>query len=373
VITRFQQLHPGVTIEPEWNPDWPTQGAKLATVLAAGTPPDVFAILIADYLAYANKSQIQPISPLVKRDKVDLADIFERIITAYTFRGSLWGLPHDSNAFASYFSKSAYAEAGVAVPSADWKDGKWTFDAYLDAARRLTKTDPTTGVTRWGTIAHNGWQCLLYSNGADFLTADNKKCAMDSAAAIDALQFMQDLIHKYKVAPPLDQMPTNPRDTFGGGRAANLVIGIAPVGNYRADVKSFQWDVAPVPKGKAERGTIYTGAACFLAKDTKNPEEAWALLQHITSKEVLGGGTTLEMLARKSVVASDRFLSPGQAPEHMRVFTDAGNFAKAYPQITNWPDVSNVIAKELDPLWKGERSARETGQIIAQAVNALLQ
>ena len=97
-----------------------------------------------------------------------------------------------------------------------------------------------------------------------------------------------------------------------------------------------------------------------LAAQSKNREEAWALLKHLGGKASLEiGAREGQMPTRRTVARSDAFLDPTQPPANRRVFLDAAENAGPNPMVSNWAEVEEVITKALAPIFEGKRSVRD--------------
>src|SRR5262249_51038666 len=156
----------------------------------------------------------------VRRDRYDGADFFERCFDQYRWRGRAYALPLDFASEYVYFNTSLWAAAGLTHPPYDWSARGWTTQEFLDAARRLGrltagqtgparavdgKRGPTgggTGAGGWGWHQGTGlraWAPWVWIFGGDVLTKDGTRCVLDQPPAVEGLQFLQDLIHKYQV------------------------------------------------------------------------------------------------------------------------------------------------------------------------------
>ena len=81
----------------------------------------------------------------------------------------------------------------------------WDWSRFLDFARRFTQRDGSGRITQHGFVLTTGlrggygqWIC---TNGADLFDREYTRCTLDDPRAVDALQFMQDLIYRHGVAP----------------------------------------------------------------------------------------------------------------------------------------------------------------------------
>ncbi|MFH0802466.1 MAG: extracellular solute-binding protein, partial [bacterium] len=70
---------------------------KLNTMIAGGTPPDVFYVNASDLQYYASKGALLEIQSLIERDavEVNLRDFFPVLVEAFRWQGRLYGLPKD--------------------------------------------------------------------------------------------------------------------------------------------------------------------------------------------------------------------------------------------------------------------------------------
>jgi len=66
---------------------------KLFSMMASDTAPDLFLFAPSYFVELASTSRLRNVSPLIKRDKYDLADFPEKSIAQYTWQGSQHGFP----------------------------------------------------------------------------------------------------------------------------------------------------------------------------------------------------------------------------------------------------------------------------------------
>jgi ABC-type glycerol-3-phosphate transport system substrate-binding protein len=214
----------------------------------------------------------------------------------------------------------------------------------------------------------------VYSAGGEFVSKDASECLLHEPPAIEALQLLQDLRVKYRL------MPT-PADAAAGaafpqGRVAMLESGPFNVGNLRRDAKDFTWDGGPMPRGRSGRyAATGGGAGQGIAPGSKNQEEAWTLLKHVMSPEALMTEIVrehLNMPARKSLANSKEYLQSGLPPQHLKAFVEGLDYLRVDPQTTNWGEISAAAAREIAPLFSGEKAPRDVALSIKRAVDPLL-
>src|SRR5262249_37810296 len=107
---------------------------KLAAAVAGGAAPDVTgaAIVGADWVLYVSNGQLAPLSPYIQKDKYDIEDWPALILKSHTWKGTLYSLPYAWPTGIIFYSIDFFKKEGVKTPYELWKEGKWTWEAYLD-------------------------------------------------------------------------------------------------------------------------------------------------------------------------------------------------------------------------------------------------
>jgi multiple sugar transport system substrate-binding protein len=377
----FMAANPDVRIDHQTVPQ--EYVTKIQTLFAAGTPADIYRYLqeVTPIITVADKNMHLQLDDFVAADSYDIDDFRPDAIALYVWEDKLYALPRDYGNQNIYYNIDLFEEAGVALPTANWEDREWNFETFLDAATNLTKREGDRA-TQWGFLvnrAQRPWASWLYCNGGGLVHMDDRGVATESAmtdeASVEALQFVQDLMHVHQVAPTPDlESELGGFDLFASGRVAMMVNNPSAVNRYRT-IEAFRWDVATLPIGKAERrGTGGGGTGWAAAAATAAPEWAWRFIAHISSAqaeldEVNAGATTP---SRVSVVLSDAFLNPDLPPAHARGFADAQEYVVRDPVHVLWPEITQRIYNpKMDQLWSGTLDAATVAQQIADEANPL--
>src|SRR5687768_6365669 len=156
LLKAFNAKFPQIKTEHMYTPQ--ETGAKLDSLLSAGTPPDIFYIANgADVTTRAARGSLQQLGPLARRDKFDTADMFESAMALYAFCGKQYAYPLDFPNQQIYYNVELFEQAGIKAPPGGWTDATWNYERFLDAARRLTKETPAG--TQWGYLTgHNAFR-----------------------------------------------------------------------------------------------------------------------------------------------------------------------------------------------------------------------
>jgi multiple sugar transport system substrate-binding protein len=242
------------------------------------------------------------LTPLIERDGWDTSDFLPDVLNIYNIEGKLYGIPFLTTGSYIYYNMKLFDEAGIPYPTSDWTDQSWTWDAFLDLAKKLTKNydDPNTAVYGAARSFWPPFDSIPMIWGLDPFSADalstgySEQLSINNEQYAAAFQAMHDLVYVHKVAP--DQAATDALSQLGGafqsGRVAMELQGGWGHWNYKDlinDPNGFCWGVAPLPWGTPEakiRATIFTDpwsiTAGMSAEDT---DLAWNFVKFLGSAE----------------------------------------------------------------------------------------
>ncbi len=371
---KFVAENSGVKVDVQFIAKGEEMVQKLLVQTAGGSPPDVFTFFqeIIPITAAVEKNLLLQLDDLIKGENHDLSDFLPQAIQLNSWEGKIYALPRDYGNQQVYYNVDLFKKEGVPLPATDWTDTTWTYERYLEAAKALTK-ESGGQASQFGVLLNTAWRpwaSFVYSNGGKIVNVNDKGVATSFAIgedpAVEGLQFLQDLIYKYKVAPPPSgtnawSPDLGPVEVFGTGKVGMLVGNPTQAEAYRK-ITAFQWDVAPLPVGKGgKRGTGGGGTAWSIARGTKNPEAAWAFLKFITAaraqlEEVAIGATTP---SRKSVVTSKEFQNPDKPPKNAKAYAEAQAYVVRDPVNTTWADVfAKAVVPNIQLMFAGKEDAR---------------
>jgi multiple sugar transport system substrate-binding protein len=377
---KFMAQTPGVKVDVQFIGKGEDMANQLLVQTAAGNPPDVFTFFqeIIPITAAVEKNLVLQLDDLIKADNYDLSDFLPQAIELNRWEGKLYAIPRDYGNQQIYYNVDLFKKEGVPLPARDWTDTTWTYERYLEAAKALTK-ESGGQASQFGVLLNTAWRpwaSFVYCNGGKIVDSDGRGIATSFAiaedAAVEGLQFLQDLIYKYKVAPPPSgtnawSPDLGPVEVFGTNKVGMLVGNPTQALNFQK-FTAFEWDVAPLPVGKGgKRGTGGGGTAWSIAKATKNPEAAWAFLKFITTAqaqldEVAAGATTP---SRKSVVTSKQFQDPAKPPKNVKSFAEAQAYVVRDPVNSAWGDIfAKAVVPNIQFLFAGKEDARTITQKI---------
>lgn len=351
----------------------------LKTEIGAGTAPDVFWIPGTDVADFATRGLILNLADLASKTPDFSVDAFyPGPMQALTHNpqtgaegagsGALWGLPRDVSTFVLYLNKDLLAEAGAEDPIELAKAGKWDWNAFLDVAMKVR----ALGSDIYGYGANAWWGpygTWMNAAGGGFFNADRTACNLDSPQSLEGLKFQQDLYLVHKVAVPYGEDSEPP---FRAGKVGMFQNGRWATPGIRT--VSFNWDVVELPKGPA--GTagnwLFWGAYVVNAK-TKHPEEAWKLVQALTTAEVQAKVSAMgtNIPSRVSKEAIDAFLT-FTPPQNNQAFINGlqdNPTAEAPLWAGSWPDFVSVMDARVSALMTGQETIEQFAATVCSEAN----
>lgn len=373
LVSEFEKRHPNIKVEIEITP-WARMFDKLMISSAGGRPPDVTRISSEWFAPIAAKGLLEPLESYVKRDNYDLDDFYPEAIEAWgKYNGILYEIPTDIDIYAMYYNKTMFDKYKLPYP--DWS---WDWNKLVEVAKKLTKDlDGDGKLDQWGCAPDMWWEDYVHANGGTILSPDNKVCTLDQPAAYEGLQFMADLVHKYKVAPtPEDAQSLGMSKLFTSGKIGMIVSGSwAAELIYKNEIKDFEYDVGPLPKGPKTRASFFGGAAYAILRRSKHKNEAWELVKWMTGKEYQTSAAIRSQIipSRKSVAESAAYLKLKSPPKNRKVFLDMIPYGKRIPNVACSPEMYSIITSELDKVRLGKISAREACKNVKPVVDELLR
>lgn len=359
LIAAFTRKHPEIRAELLYVPNQVMYYQRLTIDFAGGTPPDVFLLNYRRYSNFAAGNQLEPLDAYVARSQViNLADFYPQAVAPFRWQNSLLAIPQNISSLVVYYNKTLFDKAGVPYPKTDWN-----WDTFVTTAKALTKDtdgDGTTDQYGMGTDAIMFRVApFIWQNGGDIVDnpAAPRKLTLDSPAAKEALVRFVDLQLKHRVVPTqVEEKAESSISRFLRGSTAMYFDSRRVVPAFRT-ITGFDWDIAPLPRGKTPAGILHADAF-FMAAASKNKPAAWTFIEFANSVEgqTILARTGRTVPSRMSVANSPDFLEPGSKPANGRVFLDVIPDIRAVPVLKNWVDIESCASEEIERAYHGNVS-----------------
>jgi multiple sugar transport system substrate-binding protein len=369
----------GANITVKWEEPKPLAEGILAQV-AGGDPPDLVHSHPRDYLPYAEA--VRELDTYFKKDKKVIPDILPTVLDYWVRHGQPGsphtGMPNNMSVQSIYFNKALFERNGLKTPDQLEKEGKWTWETYLDAARRITSGQGDNKIwgAPWTTNAMDIHLGYIWPMGGDLWDKEIKTTLLDRKESIEAIQFMGDLTAKYGASPNAEEQRILPRST--GGALAIERGGMEVLTNDVVALlvpATFPKGVAPMPKGRAGRAVRGIAVGLGITKDSKKQDQAWeyALFQSGGDGEKVMLDLNLTIPWRKSSSNSADFTKSLQPWESAAVYAEGLKSVRPTVYPVAFGDIRRLYASAYDDVRAGKQTASQAITAIKGQINDLLR
>jgi multiple sugar transport system permease protein len=364
MVKEYESAHPNIKILRIQAKDY---DSKIKTMLAAGTPPDVFYMDYSQLPEYAHMGLLANLDPHIAElagGQNWLDGFYPVLLDAFRYdgklagKGPLYGIPKDFTPILMYVNCDLFKKAGIPIPY-----GGWTWEEFEADCKKISSLPPDAAGRNYG-AALNTWplvlENILQTFGGDiFDKGDFREMTIDSPESVKALEMIQRMRFVDKTVYPAAGTAASDANTqlFFTGKVAAL----GPVGRWATPhfrgtgpgdpgITSFDWDVVPLPHGKNTVSDIAV-VAWVMSSTTKHPAEAFDLLHFLTGP---GGQSSMAKLGLavpsiKEVAKSDAFMVG--KPAHTQLFLDMVKYGKISPippQREYTQDVTDVLGAAIE-------------------------
>lgn len=377
LIAEFSKIHPNITVRyvPTPGDSWGDYFDKLATMIAGGNPPDVSRVAIEGTRLMVSRGLAVPLDDYMKGDpEVDeyLKDVSPKLLEAFRVDGKTYELPFDWNNMVMYYNTKMFQKEGIQPPKKEW-----TKDDFLQIAQQLTKRSASgeTEVFGFGFAVQyfSGTIPWMFANGTNLLSEDWTKSNLKDPRVLEALQFMQDLVWKYKVSPKPPASHADIYSLMAAGKVAMAGGGRWPVLQMtKAGFSDF--DIQYFPKWR-EQVTEFGLGGVVILKSSRYPNEAWQWVKFLSSKKAHELMTKIgqSIPARRSVAESPAMFE--LPPKNAKIFYESilGPNAKPVPSPPSYNRIEatwrrylgRVLANEMAPAAALQECDKEFVEILA--------
>jgi multiple sugar transport system substrate-binding protein len=346
---------------------------KFVTQSRGGDPPDVVRILTTDVPGFVGMGFLLSLDKYVAKagGKNFIQDFSPYLVKAMTFKGQLYGLPHEGDALVIYYNTDLFTKAGLnpdAPPA--------TFDAFVAAAKKLT--NPAEGRWAFGMLASpaiaNIWmQSWFLANGSDFFNVDYTDTLIDSKAGIEAFTYYVELYTKYGVVPPgpTDVDYAAMVNLFSQQKAAMIVGPFATYGGILSANPQLKGKVKMMRfpgkvKTSSGRGTVFS-----IAAGSKHADEAWKLVAFLNNADnQLKFYREATMMPTRTSLFKSKEISENR---DLAVMLDAIRTATSYPIYVKWSEANRAIVDALHAALLKVKTPEQAARDAAVTIRALMK
>lgn len=200
LVREFEAEHPGIRVREEILPATTDEQHQFYVINLAGGAAD-FDVIDMDVIwvpEFARASWLAELTPHIPAG--ELAPLHPAALQADWLDRKLFAVPWFVDAGVLYYRKDLLDKYGFAPPQ--------TYPELVEQAQRIlaAERDPRLMGFVWQGMQYEGLVCaaleFIRGNGGDVLDPEGR-VALTDPATLDALTFMNDLVHRHGVTPPL--------------------------------------------------------------------------------------------------------------------------------------------------------------------------
>ena len=231
---------------------------KLANMIQGHDAP----ALIRTDIYGAYEIQLMDLSDVISIDEFP-ESLHEKIVNE---DGELIALPIDVTVTGMIYNKTAFDEAGVAVPQSE--DEIWTWDEFNTAVKTvMEKSGCQYGLAFDKT--QRRYQVLMYQFGASVVNNDGSAVVANSPESVEALEYFIKM-HEDGIMPESVFLGTeDPSALFKSGQLAAAIQGSWKISDYSENITDFEWGVTYMPMGTQRANRLGGNFFCAIKDSGK--------------------------------------------------------------------------------------------------------
>jgi multiple sugar transport system substrate-binding protein len=370
-LKEFEEKNPDIRLNLVEGPfDTNLQENLLTSAFLLGDSPyDVLNMDIVWVPKFAAAGWLMDLTDRISPEQ--LAKFVQGNIEGGQYQGKLYRIPTNSDAGVLYYRTDLLEQAGVKPPE--------TFQEMVQIAQTLQKQ----GKTPWGYL----WQGKQYEGvsamfveilegfGGFWANPQTMQVGLDRPEAIQAVEFLRNLITQ-KISPPgvttYGEEETRMLFQSGGSVFLRNWPYVLKLVNQEGSKVGGKVGIKPMIHAQGQTGgSCLGGWGLGISKTTKHPEEAWRLVQFMSSEDTM-----------------KRFvLNTGLIPSYKSLFNDPDILAKfSYfpplfaavqkpalrPPLAQYAQASDILQRYLSAAFTGRISPEQAMKSAARETRTLL-
>lgn len=377
-LDEFEKANPGIKVELQTT-SWNDARDQFLREAAVGQGPDVAHIAFVWTKEMAKAGVAMPLDQLTQYG--DFANGFDDFIaTDLTMEdGKSYGVPWTADTWAMVYRTDLLEQAGVDQLPATWEE--------LKAASHAVKEK--TGKSGFAFAGGNQvWfpiNYYLWSNGQGFVVSDGAGgyklgvTAPQVAAAMDYFKGFIDAGDAPSSIVSIDQPqdPTLMQGLLDGDQA----IAIMPTNTFRQLVSSYKeahpGEAVPFMSGIMMAGsqapqTHLGGRSLVVNANTEHPDDAWKLVQFLTSAHLFEHYYTNQYPAQKTLLHEIKY-----APEEAGFAAELSDHTRTWgayaDSSADLGQMWNVTARSVSTALSGQKTSAEAAEELLTEIGAMLK
>lgn len=332
---------------------------RITTALALGETPDMAMVDMDLVPLLAQRSAIIDLAILGAREITE--EYLEGAILSSSLNNSVWGIPDRVSTKVLYYNKGILDEAGLNYP-----DDQWSLDELAYAAEQISsQLEGTYGF-------HLGDNFLdtipLFSSfGARALREDGTMSLLDSSEAIEALDFISNLVEKGVVPKPWSDEVIDVSLGFKEEKYAFVLADITLLNELQ--YTDIEYGLTFVPNGPTGSYSDVTGTSMVIFRSSQYPREAYKFMRFLTSEQmqIKWANELGQIPVNKAASSKIDF----EKHPHLNLFLEQFQRVHERPMLVDPINFEEIFSRELEKVFNGEKTSQEALKDAVNSVNKL--
>jgi len=366
---RYTTEHPNVSIQYQYYP-WGEFWDKLNATYAAGDPPDVHRQDDDELPFFAQRGALVPMDDRLAGLAQDA--LYWNIVELTRVGGTLWVSVPAFRVGSLLYNKDLFEEAGVALPPAAYPSDEWTWDAFVEASRAISRPDELIygvgGVDNMDFVT-----AMVRSSGGDILSEDCLTFRLGEPVAVEAIQRVADLVLTDRAAADPEAIAAfggSPIEMFNQGR---LGMVITQTRETPPDDVGFEWGYAGWPIFPDKQPVVFAAIECFgVPAMGKQIEEASDYAAYLMSPEAqMLLAETKNVIPINRQAAEDVWVPAGKADRAFLL--DAAEYGRTNPFAVGFGRVQDQTWPIFGEIFLGRKTVEQAVEEAVPLADAALQ
>lgn len=358
MIELYEERNPNIRIEAEYS-GFDGYFDRLTTQFAAGNAPDVIQYG-GNLYDYVLRDSVLPLDEYVG-DELDLSLHDQSMVDAATFDGNFYGVTLGTNAWGILLNRSAFEEAGVALPEDDWD-----WDDFSETAAALSENLDGTAGTEY--FDHNGFGIFIDQQGK--LLHEEGVLGFDQDDVLAWFELWEEIRARGGVVDPEIQAASSSTPEQSMIVAGDVAMQLVPSNLYGAysEATSDDYGFHIHPYGESGRNGVALRPSQFMAgnADTEHPEEVARFLDFMVNDleatEILGNdrGAPVNSDVRENLISI-----ADEIDQEVFAYIDWVSQTSDAPYVPNYPGYNETEAlfqRTSERIHFGEATVEEGAQ-----------
>ena len=359
VYAKFREMHPDIEVDIiNLNPQEIQDKILIALATGVGAP-DVGLIIESRFPSYPPTGGLLDVTAHLK----GLQDQYEpRLWSRLHYNNKAYGFPYINNSAVMFYRRDLFEKAGITAPIDTWPE-------WIEAGKKIRAMNPDTYMHQVspGVPGNGPLNAYMESRGVQYFD-ENGKTIRNNKLGAEVLAFYHDLVKKHDIAYLVRHNSPEYFVAMKTGKIAALHSGnwgLERIESEAPDLKG-KWGVQPWPRWSKDAPAVtgtWGGSVLVIPRSGKNIDAAvkWAKFLGTNVDAQVGLWQSSYGYPTNVVAQRDpRMLQPqeylGQSMYEASLKPRETRYMNLVP---DWPRVQVAMGRQLDLMFKGDRTPEQ--------------